>query len=87
MKVKLYKALAYLPASSVRPCPDVTSARPNIKNTHHGQGLNQTSSQTQNPSDGSKEGKSQKERSYLPSHYRPSERHLFDQERGSQCFL
>ena len=75
MKVQPYKALAHLPSSPGRPCPDLTSAGPDIKNTQDSQGLDQTNSQTQDVSD-SKEGKLGKERF--------SERNLFDPESGSQ---
>ena len=77
MKVKVYKALAYPPSSAERPCPDVTPARPNTKNTHDSQGLSQTRSQTQSLSDVSNQGGLGKERSYASSHHRSSERHLF----------
>lgn len=62
MKVQPYKALAHLPSSPGRPCPDLTSASPDIKNTQDSQALNQTNSQTQDVSEG-KEGKLGKERS------------------------
>lgn len=75
MKVQSYKALAHLPSSPGRPCPDLTSASPDIKHTQDSQALNQTNSQTQDVSD-SKEGKPGKERS--------NERKLFDPERGGQ---